>query len=255
MGAFDGAETTDIVGLYLLSQLQEIFENSHFQISHNLYRDDGLSWTNATARTTEKIKQKIADVFKKHGLSVSIVANSKQVDFLDVTLNLDTGTYKPFIKPGDKPLYVNSESNHPPCVIKNIPKGINQRLSAISSSKEVFDQAAPLYQSELDRNGYKHKLQYEPPIEKRSKRNRRKKVIYFNPPYSMNVSTKVGKLFLKLLDESFPPGHPLHPLLNWNTVKLRYSCLPNIGSQVAKHNAKILKTIEPPEVTMTVLKQ
>ena len=64
----------------------------------------------------------------------------------------------------------------------------------------------------------------------------------------MNVSTKVGKLFLKLLDESFPPGHPLHPLLNRNTVKLSYSCLPNMGSQVAKHNAKIMKTIETPEV-------
>ena len=64
----------------------------------------------------------------------------------------------------------------------------------------------------------------------------------------MNVSTKVGKIFLGLLDENFPPGHPLHPLLNRNTVKLSYSCLPNIGSQVAKHNAKILKTIETPEV-------
>ena len=162
----------------------------------------------------------------------------------DVTLNLDTGVFKPFIKPGDKPLYVNSDSNHPPCVIKNIPKGINQRLSSISSSKEVFDQAAPLYQSELDRNGYTHQLQYEPPREKSGKRNRRKRVLYFNPPYSMDVSTKVGKLFLQLLDESFPPGHPLHPLLNRNTVKLSYSCLPNMGSQIAKHNAKILKTIE-----------
>ena len=156
MGAFDGAETTDIVGLYLLSQLKEISENSDFEISNNLYRDDGLSWTNATARTTEKIKQKIANVFKRNGLNVSIVANSKQVDFLDVTLNMDTGVFKPFIKPGDKPLYVNSDSNHPPCVIKNIPKGINQRLSSISSSKEVFDRAAPLYQSELDRIGYTH---------------------------------------------------------------------------------------------------
>ena len=150
MGAFDGAETTDIVGLYLLSQLKELSENSDFEISTHLYRDDGLSWTNATARTTEKIKQKIAKVFQKNGLSVSIVSNSKEVDFLDVTLNLETDTFKPYIKPGDKPLYVNSNSNHPPCVIKNIPKGINQRLSSISSSKEISENAAPLYQAELD---------------------------------------------------------------------------------------------------------
>ena len=63
----------------------------------------------------------------------------------------------------------------------------------------------------------------------------------------MNVSTKVGQIFFRLLDENIPPGHPLRPLLNRNTVKLSYSCLPNFGSEIAKHNAKILKSVANPE--------
>ena len=35
----------------------------------------------------------------------------KIVDFLDVTFNLDDGTYKPFMKPNDSPLYININSN------------------------------------------------------------------------------------------------------------------------------------------------
>ena len=58
----------------------------------------------------------------------------------------------------------------------------------------------------------------------------------------MNVSTKVGQIFFRILDETIPPGHPLRPLLNRNTVKLSYSCLPNFGSEIAKHNAKILNS-------------
>ena len=32
-----------------------------------------------------------------------------------VTLDINKGTFKPYILPGDKPLYVNNWSNHPPC--------------------------------------------------------------------------------------------------------------------------------------------
>ena len=33
---------------------------------------------------------------------------------------------------------------------------------------------------------------------------RKRKMIRFNPPYSLNVKTTVGNLFLKLLDHHFP---------------------------------------------------
>ena len=44
-----------------------------------------------------------------------------------------------------------------------------------------------------------------------------------------------------MLDTFFPPGHILRSVMNRNSVKISYRCLPNMGSFVAKHNSKILK--------------
>ena len=57
----------------------------------------------------------------------------------------------------------------------------------------------------------------------------------------MNVRTNIGAKFLKLVDKHFPPGNRLHPLLNRNSVKMSYCCLPNMGSIRAKHNAGVLR--------------
>ena len=59
-------------------------------------------------------------------------------------------------------------------------------------------------------------------------------------PYSKNVTTKVGKVFLSLIDKHFPPHHKLQKLFNRNNVKISYSCLPNIKSIMNAHNRKIL---------------
>ena len=133
----------------------------------------------------------------------------------------------------------------PPAILKNIPISVNKRLSNNSANQEVFDIDAPLYQAELDRCGYKHKLKYLPPENTQKKKGKTKRgnkdVAWFNPPYSLNVETNVGRLFLKLLDTHFPPGHILRPVMNRNTVKVSYRCLPNMGSVIARHNSKILK--------------
>ena len=130
-----------------------------------------------------------------------------RVNFLDVTLDLEKEIYKPYRKPGDKPLYVSAWSNHPPRVLKNIPLGINRRLCDISSNKDVFLEAIPPYQAELEKCGYKEKLAWleeDATHQNKRKRSRSKRVIWFNPPYSMNVNTNVGKEFLLLLDKHFP---------------------------------------------------
>ena len=41
------------------------------------------------------------------------------MNFLDVTLDLDTGSHKPFHKSNEDLKYVNKDSNHPPVVINN----------------------------------------------------------------------------------------------------------------------------------------
>ena len=238
MGAWDGAESCDIVGLYLLDQLR----NRIKELETGIYRDDALRVIETTARNIEKVRQKIVEIMKENGLNITSKANVKVVDFLDVTLDLQTESYRPFIKPGDRPKYVNYKSNHPPSVIANIPLAVNRRLSSISSSKEIFEQAAPLYQSELKRAGYSHKLEYEQPNEE-PKRKRHRKIVWFNPPYSVNLKTNIGRKFLLLIDKHFPKGSLLHPLINRYKVKLSYRCLPNMGAIISKHNSKLMNEV------------
>ena len=84
--------------------------------------------------------------------------------------------------------------------------GVNRRLSKISSSKEVFDKEKLPYQEALQKSGHSHILEYIPDQELRTKKkNRRKQITWFNPPYSLNVKSRVGQEFLKLVDNSFPP--------------------------------------------------
>ena len=216
MGAYDGAESCDLIGLFLLHQLANQIKG----LEIGLYRDDGLAVCEMTARLTEKLRQKIVQIFRENNLNITGTANPFQVNFLDIPLDLKTGTFKPYIKPGDKPIYVHSQSNHPQSIIKNIPEAINKRLSKISSNKTIFDNAAPLYQAELDKNGYQHTLKFNPEESTSNKKPRKRNLIYFNPPYSINVKTNVGAKFLRLLDKHFPPGSPLYPLMNRKKVKI-----------------------------------
>ena len=80
MGSYDGAESTDLVGLFLLHQLK------HLPVSLGLYRDDGLAASALTARLTEKLWQQIKKVYEDNGLKVTGEANKKIVNFLDCTL-------------------------------------------------------------------------------------------------------------------------------------------------------------------------
>ena len=131
MGGFDSVEISDICGLFLLSLLSKL----------NLYRDDGLLVCNLTPRQAELKKKEICQIFKDNGLKIKILANQKVVNFLDITLDIDSGVFKPFMKPNDTPLYINTKSNHPPSILRNIPLGVNRRLIKISANLEVFDEA------------------------------------------------------------------------------------------------------------------
>ena len=64
---------------------------------------------------------------KISGLSITIQCNLKSVDFLDVTFDLYNNLYKPYRKPNDNPIYINKQSNHPPNVLKQLPKSIAKR--------------------------------------------------------------------------------------------------------------------------------
>ena len=58
----------------------------------------------------------------------------KTVNYLDVTLNLENSSYRPYEKENNQIKYTNIESNHPSSIINQLPLSIESRLSSLSSS-------------------------------------------------------------------------------------------------------------------------
>ena len=127
--------------------------------------------------------------------------NLNFLNFLDATLNLNTGTHEPYNKPNDNPLYINIDSNYLPNIIKNLPENTQKRITNLSSITGIFNS-------------------------------------FFNPIYSTNVTTKIGNKFLQILGKHFPKSHKFHKLFNRNNIKHSYSSLPNFASIINFHNKK-----------------
>ena len=86
----------------------------------------------------------------------------KIVNYLDKTFNLNDGTYRPYQKTYNIIQYIFVKSNHPPNIMKQIPKTIEKRLSQLSSNEETFNELAPFYEDKLHRSCYQEKLKYNP---------------------------------------------------------------------------------------------
>ena len=91
----------------------------------------------------------------------------------------------------------------------------------------MFQEAVPPYQKALRNSGYIHTV-----TPKRSKndnsstkinkirRNRKWQIIRFNPPFKLKTKTKIGNLFLNLLDKHFSPYNKLHEHFKRSNKKL-----------------------------------
>ena len=98
MGSYDGVETCELVGCYLLSQLRQIPG-----IEIGLYGDDRLAILNQTPREMEKAKTQTCQKFANDDLKITVEENKKVVNFLDVKLGLSAGKFKPYSKPSSTP--------------------------------------------------------------------------------------------------------------------------------------------------------
>ena len=87
-------------------------------------------------------------------------------------------------------------------------------------------------------NGYNEKLEYSNNNNHKAKRKRN--IIWYNPPYSVNVKTNIGRKFLDIINVHFK-NTKLEKIFNRNTVKLSYSCMPNLEQIIKGHNAKLMR--------------
>ena len=85
----------------------------------------------------------------------------KVVNYLDVTFNLNDGSYRPYRKPNDETYYIHIQSDHPISITEQLPRSIEKRLSQISSSKDIFYETTPYYEQRLASCGYNEKLTYQ----------------------------------------------------------------------------------------------
>ena len=151
MGSIDKAGICEIVGIFLLYKLNDLID----PFNHGLYRDNGLILLErGTARIGDMLRKKVIKMFKEYDVDIDIESNLKIVEYLDITLNLNNGIVAPFKKANHIPSYINTASNHPRQIYKNISKGIATRLSNNSSNKNIFEQNIDEYQQALRKSGY-----------------------------------------------------------------------------------------------------
>ena len=83
-------------------------------------------------------RKEFIKIFQTHGLKLEIKCNLKSVDYLDITFDRNTGSYRPYRKPNNDTRYINAKSNHPPSILKQIPVAISNEYQLIHQANKYF---------------------------------------------------------------------------------------------------------------------
>ena len=85
-------------------------------------------------------------------------------------------------------------------------------------------------------------MKYQPPTASpppKKNRTRTRRIVWFNPPFSLNVESNIGKEFFQIID-NFPKNNILAPIINRSKVKMSYRTMKNMDQVVSSHNKKTL---------------
>lgn len=161
--------------------------------------------------------------------------------YADVTLNLNDRTDRRDHKRDDCTWHIHSQFSHSPNITKPIPNAIEQLLSKLYSLETICKESPIFYEKIWNESGYNAKLKYTLLIsDKINKKTQKKYVIWFNFPFSYNISTNTGKLFLNSVNEDFPRKHKLHKVFGSNNLKISCSCMGNMKTLISNQNSKVL---------------
>ena len=99
-----------------------------------------------------------------------------------------------------------------------------------------------MYNNELAKSGFKHKITFQKQQNTsrvtNNTKNRKIKNIWFNQPFSLNVSKNIGKKFFGLFGRHFLKPHRFYKLFNHNKINVSYSYLCNFKSVVNGHEKR-----------------
>ena len=123
---------------------------------------------------------------------------------------------------------------------------INQPTTANQTRVCPTDQVSDVTGTQTRGHHDDHPDNGDPTNTPKTKRKRRRNILYYNPPYSSSLTTKFGKLFLQLIDKHFPITHPLYPVMNRKKVKISFSICPSMKLIINSHNRKVLQKLQTP---------
>merc|ERR1712096_138222 len=93
MSSFFGAELCNLIGLYILCKLENLYGIKEI----GFYRDDGVAIIEQkNNQHLENIKKKTIKIFKDIGFKITIDTGATKCNFLDVTLDLANNEFKPY---------------------------------------------------------------------------------------------------------------------------------------------------------------
>ena len=91
MGSFDDAEVCKLVGMYILRFLAKLINKKDC----GLFGDDGLLILgNVNGQQINRMYKNIIKIFQDIGFTIDVETKLKAIDFLDITFNLNNGTYR-----------------------------------------------------------------------------------------------------------------------------------------------------------------
>ena len=89
----------------------ETAQNNKIQQGLKIFKNEGIN-INSFFAPNHTYDLNTFKALKENGLTITVEANVRNVNFLD----LESGIFKAFMKPNDKPVYVHKKSNHPPAI-------------------------------------------------------------------------------------------------------------------------------------------
>lgn len=125
ISSYDDAGVSELVGFFYGGSY-----HNYNKDTLGLYRNYGVMIVMSKSKYFDSF-------FKQYKLKKEVESNLIAVDYLNECLNLFTGEYKPYRKPGYMPLCISIDSHHPAVVTKHLYKSIVNRLST-KSKNDIF---------------------------------------------------------------------------------------------------------------------
>ena len=117
---------------------------------------------------------------------------------------------------------------------------INKRISDLSCDKEEFYKVKSVNETALKDSGHFSSMSFNNSNTENGRRNRNRRIIWFNPAYNRNLKIIIGELFIKHVRKHLLKNSKYHKIFKLNTLKLSYCSTTSIENIIRQRKSKVL---------------